>query len=197
MQLHPVESQRRAINSALIKGRLGPSDPWRRGVPSTRLMGITLYLSFQFADRVVDHLGVIGTVSRMLRNGFDSVAIQMATHMIPITQATSALSYGNGFLDLSDAIRWHEVHRRQVFNAVGWRPTSKPEDEAVCMANMLAIDPGPFLETGLEQHIPQLLLRLQKIPISVLSTSGERHRSSGFSWCLRTFPDSHQRYRAS
>lgn len=82
------------------------------------------------------------------------------------------------------------------FNAVAWQTTSKPEDEVVWLASLLRIDPGHFLDIGLDQHTPPLLQRLQKIPIDFLFFPRERHQCPGFSWCPISFLNSHKTYTA-
>ena len=99
-------------------------------------------------------------------------------YMISMTEFTSTLDYGHEFQKTSDIVGLRYINLRHVFNAVPWRPTSKPEDEVVCLATLLGVEPHQFLKTDPKQHSPRLSLELEKILISILSVPGERHRAA-------------------
>jgi len=156
-------------------------------------------LNYQFADQAVPHMDVILPLifSQMLTNDYNPVVVQMAYHMVSITQATSAVSYLPEFREFSGVIGWDDVNLRHALNAVAWRSTTNPEDEAICLASILNIKPDQFLDIDLEERIPQLLVQIRKIPTSLLFTPGEKHQVPGFSWCPRSFLNSHRQYTAS
>jgi hypothetical protein len=154
-------------------------------------------LKYQFANQVIDHKYII---FRLMLSGladFDPIASQAAFYMISITEVTSALDYGHEIQEIFDIVGWRDINLRHVFNAVAWRSTSKPEDEVVCLAILLGVEPDSFLGTDPKQHIPQLLLELEKIPISLLFVPGERHRAACFPWCPKSFLKSRRIYSTS
>jgi hypothetical protein len=172
---------------------------WMRRLWTLQEGRLAKNLNYQFADQAVPHMNIVLplTFSRMFTNDYDPVAVQMAYHMLSITQATSAVSYLPEFREFSEVIGWDDVNLRHALNAVAWRSTTKPEDEAICLASILNIKPGQFLDIDLEERIPQLLLQIRKVPTSLLFTPGEKHQVPGFSWCPRSFLNSHRHYSAS
>lgn len=151
-------------------------------------------LIFQFADKTLDLLELIIQQGIRFFQCFDPVANQGCFQLMSIVSLTSSISHGQGFQQLSDTVGWPDIYLRHVFNALSWRSTSRAEDEAVCLASLLNLDPGIFLDIPLEEHIPKLLLQIRKVPINLLFARGPRHDAPGFGWCPSSFLNSEVSY---
>lgn len=95
----------------------------------------------------------------------------------------------------------HDQHHRLILNALSWRSTSRTEDEAIYIAHLFGVpirDIVPVNETedGKQDRMRRLLLKLDKVPLSLLFAAPniERLRTPGFSWCPKSFLGSQYRF---
>ena len=67
------------------------------------------------------------------------------------------------------------------------RITSRPGDEAVCVATSLGLDATPVLQCRPEQRMHQLLELFPAIPLNILFAAGPRLQEKGFRWAPQSF----------
>jgi hypothetical protein len=74
-----------------------------------------------------------------------------------------------------------------IFSAFQWRSTSKPEDEAICMAVLLGQKTSPLLSLQPAERIKRLILTLSKVPSDILFLAGPRSEEEGQRWIPTSF----------
>lgn len=77
-----------------------------------------------------------------------------------------------------------------MWRQLQWRCSSHAADEAVCLATVLGLDPGPILEiaaTALEQRIIRFLKQARLLPLVILYQPPPRLSHTGFRWAPNSF----------
>jgi hypothetical protein len=77
-----------------------------------------------------------------------------------------------------------------MWRQLQWRCSSHAADEAVCLATVLGLDPGPILEiaaTALEQRIIRFLKQARLLPLVILYQPPPRLSQTGFRWAPNSF----------
>jgi hypothetical protein len=74
-----------------------------------------------------------------------------------------------------------------IIQAMYQRSTGRPDDETVCIATFLGLDPLPLLDTPPQHRMTRLLQIVPCIPRSALFTWGPRQKAAGFRWAPLTF----------
>ncbi|TLD32551.1 hypothetical protein E2P81_ATG05527 [Venturia nashicola] len=87
----------------------------------------------------------------------------------------------------SDIVREPFSATRVLLKAVAHRRTTRPGDEAICIATFLGLDPTTLLGAAQEKRMPILMNLLKAIPAHILFTWGPRLESPGLRWAPRTF----------
>ncbi|ERF75247.1 hypothetical protein EPUS_00039 [Endocarpon pusillum Z07020] len=88
--------------------------------------------------------------------------------------------------------RWdHEKNPESTLDdmlrALSHRGTSRPDDEAICIATFMHLDPAPLLDALPRHRMTMLLQMLPWIPKSALFAYGPRQQTPGFRWAPLTF----------
>ncbi|TID20896.1 hypothetical protein E6O75_ATG05661 [Venturia nashicola] len=87
----------------------------------------------------------------------------------------------------SDIVREPFSATRVLLKAVAHRRTTRPGDEAICIATFLGLDPTTLLGAAQEKRMPILMNLLKAIPAHILFTWGPRLEGPGLRWAPRTF----------
>jgi hypothetical protein len=74
-----------------------------------------------------------------------------------------------------------------MLRAVSHRGTSRPDDETICIATFMHLDPAPLLDALPQHRMKMLLQMLPWIPKSALFAYGPRQQTPGFRWAPLTF----------
>lgn len=80
-----------------------------------------------------------------------------------------------------------DEHVQELFYTITNRVTSRRDDETVCIATYLGLDPSKLLKAPSMERIRILLEMLPNIPANVLFSGGRRIEHQGFYWAPRTF----------
>jgi Heterokaryon incompatibility protein (HET) len=71
--------------------------------------------------------------------------------------------------------------------AISQRGTSRPDDEAICIATFMGIDPTPVVNALPEHRMTTLLQNLPCLPKLILFAWGPRQQKPGFRWAPLSF----------
>jgi hypothetical protein len=74
-----------------------------------------------------------------------------------------------------------------LFPAFKWRTTSKPEDEAICMAILLGQETSPLISLQPPERIKKIILSLSRVPSDMLFLAGTRFEEEGQRWIPTSF----------
>jgi hypothetical protein len=183
---------------------------WSQRLWTFHETGLARRLHYQFADRAVtrrqltdqwlqslrrydqQHPSHSGSGPLNLNLAYRSEGRQIGLRILfsdPIArQAITWLKDLESFKDMyftSDADRL-----RAITNPLRWRSTSRPEDEAICLAGLLdlTIAQRAFLfKLAPSQRMKQLILCLDSVPADILFVDLPREPSGGFPWIPVSF----------
>lgn len=74
-----------------------------------------------------------------------------------------------------------------LFPVFKWRTTSKPEDEAICMAVLLGQETSPLSSLQPPERIKKIILSLSRVPSDMLFLAGTRFEEEGQRWIPTSF----------
>ncbi len=74
-----------------------------------------------------------------------------------------------------------------MLRSISLRGTSRSDDETICIATFMGVDPTPLLDTLPQDRMTMLLRNLPCIPKSTLFSYGPRQQTPGFRWAPLTF----------
>ncbi|KAI9699925.1 MAG: hypothetical protein M1820_006987 [Bogoriella megaspora] len=80
-----------------------------------------------------------------------------------------------------------DVGMQDVLMAIGKRITSRRNDETICIATTLGLDPCPLLRVAPADRMIVLLKMFPCVPVNVLFSSGTRMTQKGFRWAPTSF----------
>ena len=80
-----------------------------------------------------------------------------------------------------------DLEVQNMLIAIGKRITSRADDEAICIATTLGLDPSSILKCPPTQRMVKLLELLPVIPANVLFSTGKRLVQEGFRWAPESF----------
>ncbi|KAI9686836.1 MAG: hypothetical protein M1822_002589 [Bathelium mastoideum] len=80
-----------------------------------------------------------------------------------------------------------DIEVQNMLMAIGKRITSRADDEAICIATTLGLDPSSLLEASSSERMPKLLQLLPSIPANVLFSTGSRLTQEGLRWAPESF----------
>src|SRR5436305_1924174 len=74
-------------------------------------------------------------------------------------------------------------------NALEYRTTSRPSDEAMCLTSIMGLDVGKVVQVGgsSESRMRAFYTQLLEIPPTILFHRGERLQADGFRWAPLSF----------
>lgn len=84
----------------------------------------------------------------------------------------------------------HGDRLRAISNPLRWRSTSRPQDEAICLAGLLDLTYAQrafLFSIDHSQRMKQLILSLESVPVDILFVNAPRESDSGFSWIPASF----------
>jgi hypothetical protein len=95
-------------------------------------------------------------------------------------------------LERSRAKSWtqHADRLRSLSNPSRWRSTSRPQDEAICLAGLLDLtyaERAYLFSLDATQRLKQLILNLDSVPADILFVDLPRSPESGFAWIPVSF----------
>ncbi|KAK0497976.1 hypothetical protein EDD18DRAFT_1331051 [Armillaria luteobubalina] len=73
-----------------------------------------------------------------------------------------------------------------VAQSLRWRTTSRPEDETLAISGLLNVDAFELVNLPASQRMMTLLLRVQKLPRSIITIPGPKLYEVGFRWAPKT-----------
>lgn len=76
-----------------------------------------------------------------------------------------------------------------ILSALQGRRTSRSDDEAICIANLMEIDPQEIIVAPAEKRIILLLRKLKRLPTAIIFTHLARLNSTDFTWAPASFLD--------
>ena len=112
----------------------------------------------------------------------DIVEFQVARSLMVACSRTIRRSWAR--LDLE---RDSEGALKGMLQAMSHRSTSREDDETICIATFMGMDPTPLLDTLPQYRMTTLLQNLPSIPKSTLFARGPRLQTPGFRWAPLTF----------
>ena len=71
--------------------------------------------------------------------------------------------------------------------ALGWRSSSRHEDETICLATLLYIDPLRLLNMPVQERMRALLIEVEQLPKRFILFTGARDERDGYRWVPRSF----------
>ncbi|OCL01411.1 hypothetical protein AOQ84DRAFT_383762 [Glonium stellatum] len=74
-----------------------------------------------------------------------------------------------------------------MLKAISHRVTTRQDDETICIATFLGIDPTPLLQAHAEDRMSILLALLPVTPPELLFATGPRLQMKGFRWASKSF----------
>ncbi|KAK5706879.1 hypothetical protein LTR97_001871 [Elasticomyces elasticus] len=78
------------------------------------------------------------------------------------------------------------AREQRVFIAFKDRFASRKDDETICIATFLGLDPAPLLAVPTTKRMPMLLQMLPHVPDNILFAGGPRLEEPGFRWAPQT-----------
>ena len=112
----------------------------------------------------------------------DIVEFQVARSLMDACSRTIRRSWARFDLE-----RDSERALETMLQAISHRSTSRKDDETICIATFMGIDPTPLLDTLPQHRMTTLLQILPSLPKSALFAWGPRLQTPGFRWAPLTF----------
>jgi hypothetical protein len=134
---------------------------------------------YTLTDDDDDHTKEMGIPPRTER---DLVEYQIGRSlMVSCGQTITALAIQSKLKnDLEDALHL-------ILRAMYQRSTGRPDDETICIATFVGVDPSSLVDTLPQHRMTKLLQIVPCIPRSALFTWGPRQKTAGFRWAPLTF----------
>lgn len=133
---------------------------------------------YQFSDGAVSESELVQQASDTMRCGVSETA--MFSRVVQ-KQAMSLLDHISTLRDEENGY----VRIARLWTLLRWRVLSWPEDETICMANMLNVDDGIInilLSTSSHQRMRSFLSLFREIPMSIIFLPGPRLVEPGWRW---------------
>ncbi|QDS72190.1 hypothetical protein FKW77_004958 [Venturia effusa] len=148
-----------------------------------------------FQEGMLAHeLLIPGKVSCFTLNGEEDLSLGPGTIAYGIIEQLlmSTLWWKYSYLIWNIATKFDIVRdplsaTRVLLKAVAHRRTTRPGDEAICIATFLGLDPTTLLHATIQHRMPILIKLLRTIPAHILFTWGRRLENLGFRWAPTTF----------
>ncbi|KAI9770941.1 MAG: hypothetical protein M1840_002645 [Geoglossum simile] len=144
----------------------------------------------QFSDKAVQIFYLGG--SWFVQEGLEELSreqVSLETHHSSSLMTRSGLHMVRFLLPWSlpqpefDAVgKFHSIAA-----AVNRRSTSKPRDEAICLAYLLDLDAVPVIEAADEDKLKQVFRLQREVSAYILFLDGPRMQQDGFRWAPATF----------
>ena len=85
----------------------------------------------------------------------------------------------------------HNERLVYVWNALQWRSTSQKDDETLCIATMLGLDPSPLIDVPSHLRMQKLFSMRNEWPADVIFYPGKRVAEIGMRWMPDSFFERH------